>query len=152
MDYSGIVTNVAEKYQSLIICRFVWIEGTEDEDHFQVQPTHFVLPQTTTKKDVDLSAECFTIYFENLRHNEPNLKKISIFSDGGAGDFKNSKFERFLMSFQEEYDIVIEHTILAPYHGWGACDSAHSQTFRKLKTWMLADKSRTIPNGQPIVD
>lgn len=108
---------------------------------------------SAAKKDVDFTAKCLEQWMKRILR--PTTKRLLVFSDGGSADFKNSKFENFLLSYQIQVnenrntknELKIEHHIFAPNHGQGICDTAHSHGAKKLKIWALEnDKIIEKPN------
>ena len=151
IDFCGIVTALATKYRSFVLCRFQRkFNADSNEITIGVSPFHFILPTPKHQKDVDFSGQCLRMFLEGLLSNNRNLRKLVVFSDGGKADFHNSKFLNLLSLLQEELAITIEFVVLAPYHGWGACDSAHSQCLRKLKHWILEDREHIISDSNQI--
>lgn len=184
LDYAGIKVAPCEKWAELVA---VHIEPLHNEPEgkpkrkIQYQFNHFILPPEKkknkkateedlvdldsldesltggVKKDVDFTAKCLEQWWKiSLR---PTTTRMYIFTDGGAADFKNSKFENFLLSFQAKIneerssgnELRIEHHIFAPNHGQGICDAGHSHGVRKLKNWAL-ENDKIIDKPQEVME
>ena len=112
---------------------------------------------TAAKKDVDFTAKCLRLFLKKILR--PTTKQLLVFTDGGAADFKNSKFENFLLQFQTDVnedrnlhdELHIEHHIFAPNHGTGICDAAHAVGVKKLKIWAL-DNDKIIEKPEQVTN
>lgn len=170
LDFAGIKIAPCEKMYELVGVHILPIFNEPNDKPkklFDYEFNHFLLPPEKgkskgatkvadtevdhldddltggVKKDVDFTAKCLEQWWEKTLR--PSTKRLLIFTDGGAADFKNSKFENFLLTFQTRInesrdkadELRIEHHIFAPNHGQGICDAAHSHGVRRLKNWAL---------------
>src|SRR5487761_2321897 len=169
-DFAGIKVGNCEKWYELVVVDLVPVRNEPDgkaKKLVQYEAHHFILPvekkkkkdatptedinaeqldeelAAIAKKDVDFTAKCLKMFFKKVLRN--TTKKLRIFTDGGAADFKNSKFENFLLGIQveinelrnEREEIQVEHHVFAPNHGQGIYSAAHSIAVKKMKIWAL---------------
>lgn len=129
-DWSKITVAKAEQIADFIIVVYEWQPRS---NKFINRVHHYLTP----KKDPDVALTALRSLVSASKQANERLDRVVVFTDGGPADFHMKKWLHYEFVIARDIGVKLEHIILAPHHGDGACDLAKSQANRKLVNFLL---------------
>ncbi len=101
-------------------------EKKEDDKKFHY--IHYVSPRykenkEENKNDSHYTIDCWNDFMEIVKKKFPDVKKITIVSDGGPKHYKTGLVMYYYSTLEKKFGVKFEYIFLCPHHGANYCDT-----------------------------